>query len=165
MTIVEKIAISRDRRMFTLHREGLFYKCYNEDAVLFAEQVKCYKISCKYVKSAGADVLSLGFPVREVEKGSLTFEKISSSIGAASYKEGTDGIEFLLKEDFKPNVEKFQEALISARESVVKLESSDSNTDIQKLLKMIQEFDLANNTPMQGMWFIQELKTYIKTIS
>ena len=30
------------------------------------------------------------------------------------------------------------------------------------LVKMIQEFDLANSTPMQGLAFIQELKSQIK---
>jgi len=38
MTILEKIAKGRDKTIFTLHREGLFYRCYNEDAMVFSKQ-------------------------------------------------------------------------------------------------------------------------------
>ncbi len=40
----------------------MFYKCYNEDAMVFSRYIKAYQVSAKYVKSAGSDVLSLGFP-------------------------------------------------------------------------------------------------------
>ncbi len=59
MTIAEKIASSKDMTVFTLYREGLFYKCYNEDAMVFAQQVKNYKLTAKYVKSVGDHVLIL----------------------------------------------------------------------------------------------------------
>jgi hypothetical protein len=38
MTIAEKIKYSADRTVFTLFKEGLFYKCYNEDAMVFMKQ-------------------------------------------------------------------------------------------------------------------------------
>jgi hypothetical protein len=143
----------------------MFYKCYNEDVMVFAQWVKKYKVSCKYVKSVGTEVLSLGFPASEVEKGNLTLANISKTIGAVSYKEETNGIVFSLKEDIKLNFEEFQAAIITTKESVAKKESSNDDTDIQKLVKMIQEFDVANHSPMQGMAFIQELKTHIKTLA
>ena len=40
MTTVEKIARSMDKSLFTLHKEGLLYKCYNEDAMLFVKHIK-----------------------------------------------------------------------------------------------------------------------------
>ncbi len=61
MTIAEKLAKGSDKTIFTLHREGLFYNCYNEDIMVFAQSVKAYKLSGRYVKSVGAEVLSLGF--------------------------------------------------------------------------------------------------------
>jgi len=54
MIICEKIQYSSDKAKFRLFKEGLFYKCYNEDAMVFAKRVKNYKISAKYVKSAGS---------------------------------------------------------------------------------------------------------------
>ena len=67
MIILEKIQAGADNTRFTLFKEGLFYKCYNEDAMVFTQRVRVYKLSNKYVKSVGSEVLSLGFPISEVE--------------------------------------------------------------------------------------------------
>jgi len=40
MTTVEKIILAKSNTAFTLFKEGLFYKCYNEDAMLFVKRVK-----------------------------------------------------------------------------------------------------------------------------
>ena len=61
MTVLQKITNSKDTAVFTLHREGIFYKCYNEDAMLFYKRVKAFKITCKFVKRGGSMVLSIGF--------------------------------------------------------------------------------------------------------
>jgi hypothetical protein len=45
MTILEKILCSAGKNTFTLFSEGLFYKCYNEDAMVFVQRVKNYKVS------------------------------------------------------------------------------------------------------------------------
>ena len=66
MTIKEKIAYSSDVRRFTLFKEGLFYKCYNVDAMIFVQKVKEYKVSSKHVKATGSNVYSVGFPASEV---------------------------------------------------------------------------------------------------
>ena len=68
MTILQKITNSKDLAIFTLYREGLFYKCYNEDAMVFYRRVRDYKITFKQVKRAGSTVLSLGFINIKVKK-------------------------------------------------------------------------------------------------
>ncbi len=50
MRIAEKIQASADKTLFTLFKEGLFYKCYNEDTMVFAQKIKEYKVSSKFVK-------------------------------------------------------------------------------------------------------------------
>ena len=45
MTLAEKVNQSADGTLFTLHKEGLFYKCYNEYAMVFVKRVKKYKIT------------------------------------------------------------------------------------------------------------------------
>ena len=46
MTIAEKVSHSANsNRYFTLFKEGMFYKCYNEDAMVFVTRVKHYKVS------------------------------------------------------------------------------------------------------------------------
>lgn len=163
MTLLEKVKNSSNSTTFTLYKEGMFYKCYNEDAMVFVQRVKVYKVSSKYVKSVGKDVLGLGFPASEVEKGNLTFKTISGAIMAGSYKEEPYGVVFSLKKDIKQNYLEYYEEIQKLNNIVAEkqLEYNPAPKDV--LVKMIQEFDLANSTPMQGLVFIQELKKHIKT--
>jgi uncharacterized protein (TIGR02145 family) len=87
MTIAEKVSHSANRALFTLYKEGLFYKCYNADVMVFVIKVKNYKVSSKFVKSAGEKVYSIGFPSSEVLNGNLSFKSISEKIGAKSFEE------------------------------------------------------------------------------
>jgi len=79
MTIAEITQVSSDKTRFTFFKEGLFYKCYNEDAMVFVKMVKNYKVNSKFVKTLGAEVLSLGFPASEVSKGKLSFDMLCKS--------------------------------------------------------------------------------------
>jgi hypothetical protein len=82
MTLREKIALSRQPDRFTLHREGLFYTCYDEDAMVFVKHIKPYKVTSRWVKSIGAVVLRVGFPAGALQKDSLSLEQMAASIGA-----------------------------------------------------------------------------------
>ena len=86
MTTAEKIALAKSNNYFTLFKEGLFYKCYNEDAMVFVQRLRAYKVSTKFIKIVGDTVYSIGFPVGEVEKGNLTLEFISEKIAAKSFE-------------------------------------------------------------------------------
>jgi hypothetical protein len=68
MTISEKIDNSANHTRFTLYKEGLLYKFYNEDAMVFVKNIREYKVSKNFVKSVGEDVYSIGFPVSESRK-------------------------------------------------------------------------------------------------
>jgi len=61
MTLLEKTKNSINSTIFTLYKEGLFYKCFNEDDMVFVQKVKAYKVTAKFIKSVGAEVLSLGY--------------------------------------------------------------------------------------------------------
>jgi hypothetical protein len=67
MTLAEKVNQSANGTLFTVHKEGLFYKCYNEDAIVFVQRVRAYKVTAKFIKIVGDTVYSVGFPVVEVE--------------------------------------------------------------------------------------------------
>lgn len=60
MTLLEIVANKCRKSLFTLYKEGLFCKCYNEDAMVFVILVNPYKVSSKFVKSVGANVLMHG---------------------------------------------------------------------------------------------------------
>ena len=46
MTIVEKIDLAKSNKYFTLSKEGFFYKCYNQDAMVFVKRVKIIVLLC-----------------------------------------------------------------------------------------------------------------------
>lgn len=98
MTIAEKTQISANTTLFTLFKEGLFYKRYNEDAMVFVERVKAYKITAKFFKSADEIVYSIGFPVSEAEKGRLSLANILEKIGAKGFEESDGNIVFLFND-------------------------------------------------------------------
>lgn len=145
-----------------MYREGMFYKCYNEDAMLFSQRVRDFKISAKYIKSAGSMVLSLGFPVTLVEQGTITIEKVSDLMDAASWKEEPNRLVFQLANDIKQDYDAFAETFTSQNANPGTPQHQTETKDHQKLIEMIRNYDLANHTPMQGMAFIQELKRLIQ---
>ena len=95
MTISEKVEQATKSTIFTLYKEGIFYKCYNEDAMLFVKKVRDYKISSKMIKSAGSKIYTIGYPSSIVENSRLGFEEISIKIGSTSYESKDDRIVFL----------------------------------------------------------------------
>jgi hypothetical protein len=113
MPITEEIQISANKTKFTLFKEGLFYKCYNEDASVFTEKINKYKVNAKYIKSVGAAVLSLGFPVSVIAMSTITFEAIAVAIDAPSYFENTDAVVFELKNKDLQNYASFKEAILA----------------------------------------------------
>ena len=161
MTIAEKIQCSADKTKLTLFKEGLFFKCYNEDAMVFTQRVRIYKVNGKNVKSVGDAVFSLGFPVSEVAKGNLSLASVSEKIGANGFEESDGNIVFSLNDiGIKKNYETwkntFQEGIVEAVKEPTTLYLRPHNTDI--VISMIKNYDLANSTPMQGLSFIQQLK-------
>ncbi len=79
--------------------------CYNADAMLFVKKVREYKVSSKYIKNVGAEVLSLGFPESEVSKGNLTLDMMCELLGAEKYNDEKEKITFYLKNDIKQDIE------------------------------------------------------------
>ena len=160
MTILKKTENSADRKCFTLYKEGFFYKCYNQDAMVFVKYVREYKVSCKFIKSVGSKVYSIGFPASEVEKGKLSFEDISTKIGGKRFEIKSDLIVFYLKDTaskkaYKDWVEMQYENKIVMQEP----ETIYPNTNkSERVLAMIRNYDLANSTPIDGLLFIQNLK-------
>ena len=165
MTISEKIKQSACPGTFTLHKEGMFYKCYNEDAMLFSRHIKAYHVSAKHVKSAGSDVLSLGFPESEVAGDKLSFEHISEALGAGDYSVEEKQVIFRLKEDLKQDYAGWRtNHPVPEMPGTGDPAPSFSSEKISALLSDIRNFDLANSTPMQGLQFVQELKQKVREI-
>ena len=145
MTTTEKIALAKSNNYFTLFKEGLFYKCYNEDAMVFVQRLRAYKVSTKFIKIVGDTVYSIGFPVGEVEKGNLTLEFISEKIAAKSFEIKETDVLFLhndgdLKNDYKDWIDTIQE---------------------QEIIKGSQESSALYKPPIHTTTIISMIKNYV----
>lgn len=165
MTIKEKTLRSAEKANFTLYKEGLFYKCYNEDAMIFVQSVKNYKVNSKFIKSANEIVYNVGFPVSEVEKGNLSLSFISDRICATSIEENEKYIVFSLPKEV------LKQGYIGWKSSIKtenKLEESPAvylrSSNYEGIISEIKQYDLANTTPMQSFGFIQRLKEKVVQI-
>jgi hypothetical protein len=156
--IKEKTSRSANPGKLTLFKEGLFYKCYNEDAMVFFENIKEYKVSSKYIKSMNDTVLTLGFPTSQWKKDGSSYDFINK-LGAQNSEENDLFIEFSLNSHVKNNFNAFKSKIISEQQLAI------SNAIIispkENIIDKIKSYDLANRTPMQAMQFIQELKEII----
>jgi hypothetical protein len=169
MTIAKKIQCSADKTKLTLFKEGLFYKVYNEDAMVFAQQVKNYKVSTKFVKCVGENVLSLGFPASEVEKGNLAPDIIAAKIRSTKYDVQAQSITFYLSEKIMQDYHIWKHGIVSEMVEEYKpkpesIKSFAGEANYVEIVAMIKNFDLANSTPMDGLIFIQQLKKEVQKI-
>jgi len=156
--IKEKTSRSSNPIKFTLFKEGLFYKCYNEDAMVFFENIKEYKVSSKYIKSMNDTVLTLGFPKSQWTNDGRSYDFLNK-LGTQNSEENDLFIEFSLNSDVKNNFNAFKSKIISEQQLAI------SNAIVispeENIIDKIKSYDLANRTPMQAMQFIQELKEII----
>lgn len=163
MTLLEKTKASADTTRLTLYKEGIFYKCYNEDAMVFVKMVRDYKITSRFVKSIGSEVLSIGFPVSEVENGNLSTAKIEKQIGAVKLEEFDKRLIFYLGENLKEDYHYWAEHLLQEQKPLFnEMHELEKDLDVAQLITMIRDFDLANSTPMQGLIFIQKMKALVQ---
>lgn len=67
-----------------LYSEGLFYKAYDRSAWLCCMLFQEFKVSCRFVKTVGDHVLSIGFPQSSLGKWTSGRE-VSTSVGGGRY--------------------------------------------------------------------------------
>ncbi len=159
MTIQEKIQIASELSMLTLFKEGMFYKCYNEDVMVFTRSVKAYKISCKYVKTVSSEVLSIGFPAQEAGPNAKLLAEIATKLGVVSFEDLDNRVVYALTVGQKTGYTYWLASLSNQQPEIVseQIEVPGRENNLN-LLGLIEKFDLANSTPMQCMSFIQLLK-------
>ena len=74
MTIAEKIKLAKNINKLVLFKEGIFYKLYHQDAMLFVENVRQFKLTLKYIKTIQDYVNSIGFPVSSFDLQTANFQ-------------------------------------------------------------------------------------------
>lgn len=68
MNTKEKIDRAVDTTLLCLYKEGIFYKLYNQHAMLFTANIKELKIKAKHIKAVNQQVYSCGFPASIIEE-------------------------------------------------------------------------------------------------
>ncbi len=146
MDTQEKISLAANTRQLSLHKEGIFYKLYNQHAMLFTENIKPLKIQVKFIKIVKQLVYSCGFPAsvledvkkRLMEHGGVLDESDKLlMIAAINWPQEPDYMRWCRLQE--------QEAITAEKGHVAGL------TDIEK---QIIGFQVMNKTPLEAMHFI-----------
>jgi hypothetical protein len=152
MTISEKLALQSDNEL-TIYKEGVFWIAYEQDAYRLS-QVRSLKPSRKYIKAAGQDVVSVGFPSSILEDILSRFTvverdefRIRASVGAVDageYRKWKDSVEL-----YVPRREK----------ELPDIRGTDPTDGLPEMVyQRLRAFKLSMSTPMDCMRFIEELQ-------
>jgi hypothetical protein len=161
--IIEKIVHVNPHEL-KIYREGVFWIAYEQSAYYFWEQ-KGYRATKKFVKTAGRDVVSVGFPQNayttfrnttldiplEKDEANVKVFILGNAIDTDAFQAWKTGLA-LQEASLK------KEKQVSS--SVVLEESSPSENEI---LYTIRNFPLADKTPMECMLFLSETQKELKT--
>lgn len=139
-------------RNIILHKEGIFYKAYQQSAFAWVKYICNYEVKCKYVKSVGRNILSIGFPVRSLETKleGRTFETLDSQKIVVKLQEH----ETIEKHIYEQWSNEFSDSGIVA-DTPIQYAKSDRNED---LLSEILAFPIETSSPIECMMFLSELK-------
>ena len=149
MNTREKIDRAADTAVLCLHKEGIFYKLYNQHAMLFTQNIKQLKVKARFIKTVNQQVYSCGFPcsiLEEIKERLVghggVLEQTEKLLIAANVKWATTG-------KYSLWCEQQQEASAGPKKGTEEL------TPIEQ---QIAAFQVMRKTPMEAMDFILELQ-------
>ena len=149
MNTREKIDRAADTTVLCLHKEGIFYKLYNQHAMLFTQYIKPLKVKARFIKTVNQQVYSCGFPasiIEEIKKQLVdhggVLEQTEKLLIAANVKWATNS-------EYSQWCEQQQEASAGPKEGTREL------TTIEQ---QIAAFQVMRKTPMEAMDFILGLQ-------
>lgn len=140
-----------------LYREGLFLKAYERSAYLWTRDVCRYEVKSRYVKSAGAEVMSIGFPASVLEQklagrgyakdgDNVTVEAVG---GGAAFDEAA--------------YRQWRDDCGSAASMAARVGGDAGTLDKDSIAARVMEFPLESRSPMECMIFLSELKKLCRT--
>lgn len=159
MTIKEKIALSENIKNLVLYKEGIFYKLYNQHAMLFAENIRAFKVNVKFIKSVRQDVYSVGFPVSsfDLQSGNekTSIKQLLQKFGS-EIREHEDRVEIANIE--WENNPAYRQWCLQQMDKQISNNNNKMMHDFENLKQRILGFQVVNKTPMQAFEFILELQ-------
>ena len=159
-------AEERNERTVRLWPEGTFFKAYERSAYLFVTQVRQYEVRRQFVKAAGQDVISIGFPQTVLASLGLQHEKNVNGTEEIRLDTPLDEQQFLLwreAQDYPtpdPSPKRDGELMVCAEDAGDPLPSEGRGRGgvITSVVDRIRRFNLATATPMQCMLFLSKLQ-------
>jgi hypothetical protein len=155
MTIKQKIIATANHNGLIFYKEGVFYKLYNEHAMLYYENISAFKVSVKFYKNINQLVYSVGFPVSSFNPAILgnnvQLVKSENKIVISDYT-------FKTTPDF--NSWKTQFKTLPNKTVLKKEEESLSSMlgNYEKLKQQVLSIQLMHNTPLQVMQQLSKLQ-------
>lgn len=148
MNTKEKIERAADRELLYMFKEGIFYKLYNQDAMLFSENIKQLKIKSKFVKTVRQQVYSCGFPASIIGDIKKQLVNQGGLLNETDERITVSGIQWNKQNEYR----KWCEAQQAERGST---QDGPELTDIEK---KIAGFQVMHKTPMESVHFIISLQ-------
>jgi hypothetical protein len=147
-----------------LHKEGLFWRAYEQSAYLFSKHVRKYQVIRKHFKNVEKDIVFLGFPhsaKEDVLKSIISTDFQSDEKQVTIYGFQLDEAGFL---EWKNSIE--LKAVTApdnslASESQVSYSVNKQDNPGNSILYMIQKFPVASKTPVECQQFIIEIQKQI----
>ena len=151
MTIQEKIAYSNKVPSKSIHlwKEGVFWIAYEQGAYQ-VWKLKKYKVTKKFVKVVGMDVVSVGFPHLKALLAD-TMPPLDEP----------DISHFVMPIDMPFIEEDFLQWKAEIPLKTLKTASVVGTLRATSLQEQIQNFDISNATPMECMMFLAAIKKEI----
>ncbi len=157
MNTQEKIDLAANTRQLSLHKEGVFYKLYNQQAMLFTENIKPLKIKVKFIKAVSQQVYSCGFPVTIIEDVKKQLRVLGGEIDGSEKLLIITAINWKTKGDYSKWCKEQKQDEIPAEKK--------NDTAMKNIAKQIVGFQVMRKTPMEAMSFIVELQEQLNRIN
>lgn len=153
MNTLEKIDRASNPARLCLHKEGIFYKLYNQHAMLFTQNIKTMKVKVKFVKAVNQEVYSCGFPAAIIEDIKKQCNKLGGEVQESEKLLTVANVSWKNENNYAVWCKQQKSG---AEKSAV--ECGDSPLSLEK---EIAAFQVMHKTPMEAMAFIVELQNKI----
>ncbi|WP_446008963.1 hypothetical protein [Candidatus Electrothrix sp.] len=152
MNTEEKIRLAGDLSCLYLHKEGIFYKVYNKDAMLFIGNIKPLKITAKFIKVVDQYVYSAGFPESVLERVKEKLHSCGGVFETAEKMLKVTGVRWNEAEDYSDWCGRWKGKAEERHEA-----------DSASIAQQVAAFPVMQRTPMEAVQFIISMQKQLNT--
>lgn len=139
---------SKDRLCIQLYSEGIFFKAYELSAWLAYHILNRFMVKKKYIRKAGQEIVSIGFPKTALGKWAAGRRMYESETGAEIYIDDSE-YDSISNKDFR----KWKDNITNGSEQKTEHKAMDNG-----IIEQIRLFPVESKTPIECMMFVSSLK-------